>query len=309
MAWHDLITPDLEISKQFYSDLFGWTWRAPSSGKGVTYVVGEMTGVAMAGLAESTEGKNPSQWITYFAVNDVHRSVKLATDSGAKVVVKPTTTGSWHDESALLTDPQGAAFALMKPGIRPNDSVTRAGQRVAVGGAVDGEYRGCRGLLCLAAGIPAEAGEGRGARTTRCSSAMSMPIAGMLKIPVEDVRPNWLPTIRVADVDAMVARAVSLGGRVIMAPRADVRNATVAIIADPTGAALTLQEWDGTPARGPNEPDGIAVHAGDADGAAAAGRGGVLPGGEVDVGERRSGASGAVGRGDDREAVPVGYGW
>ena len=38
--------------------------------------------------------------------------------------MKPTTTGSWHDESALLTDPQGAAFALMKPGVRPNDSVT-----------------------------------------------------------------------------------------------------------------------------------------------------------------------------------------
>jgi hypothetical protein len=31
-----------------------------------------------------------------------------------------------------------------------------------------------------------------------------------------------------------------------MAPRDDVRNATVAIIADPTGAALTLQEWDET---------------------------------------------------------------
>ena len=63
---------------------------------------------------------------------------------------------------------------------------------------------------------------------------------------MKDVRPNWLPTIRVADVNATVARAVSLGGRVIMAPREDVRNATVAIIADPTGAALTLQQWDGT---------------------------------------------------------------
>ena len=245
VAWHDLITPDLEISKQFYGDLFGWTWRAPSSGKGVTYVVGEMTGVAMAGLAESTEGKNPSQWITYFAVNDVHRSVKAATDSGAKVVVKPTTTGSWHDESALLTDPQGAAFALMKPGIRPNESVT-----ALVNGwlwvelwTVNAEEAG--GFYSWLLGYQRKRVKVAGQDYTLFQRD-SMPIAGLLKIPVQDVRPNWLPTIRVADVDAMVARAVSLGGRVIMAPRADVRNATVAIIADPTGAALTLQEWDGT---------------------------------------------------------------
>jgi predicted enzyme related to lactoylglutathione lyase len=59
------------------------------------------------------------------------------------------------------------------------------------------------------------------------------------------VRPNWLPMLRVADVNAMVTRTVALGGRVILAPRADIRNGTVAIIADPTGAALALQEWAG----------------------------------------------------------------
>ncbi len=163
VAWHDLITPDLEVSKAFYSGLFGWTWRAPSSGEDVKYVVGEMTGVAMAGLAESSEGKrNPSQWITYFAVNDVHRSVKLATDSGAKVVVKPTTTGSWHDESALLTDPQGAAFALMKPGVRPNDSVAAMinGWLWVELWTVNAKDAG--GVLRLAAGLQHEAPDGRG---------------------------------------------------------------------------------------------------------------------------------------------------
>ena len=150
------MTPDLEVSKAFYSGLFGWTWRAPSSGEGVEIRRGRDDGRRHGGArrVERREG-NASQWITYFAVNDVQRSVKLATDSGAKVVVKPTTTGSWHDESALLTDPQGAAFALMKPGVRPNDSVTGADQRVAVGGAVDGE-RGCGGdVLRLAAGLRA----------------------------------------------------------------------------------------------------------------------------------------------------------
>jgi predicted enzyme related to lactoylglutathione lyase len=119
VAWHDLITPDLEVSKAFYSGLSAGLART-NLGRGREIRRGRDDGRRHGGARRVERGQaNPSQWITYFAVNDVHRSVKLATDSGAKVVVKPTTTGSWHDESALLTDPQGAAFALMKPGSGP----------------------------------------------------------------------------------------------------------------------------------------------------------------------------------------------
>jgi hypothetical protein len=38
---------------------------------------------------------------------------------------------------------------------------------------------------------------------------------------------------------------VTLGGRVILAPRHEVRNGMVAIIGDPTGAAFAVQQWDG----------------------------------------------------------------
>ena len=131
----------------------------------------------------------------------------------------------------------------------------------------------------------------------------STPTAGLLKIPVEDVRPNWLPTIRVSDVDATVARAVELGGRVIMAPRADVRNSTVAIIADPTGAALTVQELDDTVTAGTDYLTRtgsrctlVMLTALVLLGAAAC-----FQVGNTDIGQRGGRAAGAVGRGDDRD--------
>jgi uncharacterized protein len=49
--------------------------------------------------------------------------------------------------------------------------------------------------------------------------------------------------VRVADPSASALRAQRLGGRVLLAPRADVRNGSVALIADPTGAVLALQRW------------------------------------------------------------------
>jgi predicted enzyme related to lactoylglutathione lyase len=251
VVWHDLVTRDLAISKAFYAGMFGWTWRAPSEGKDITYVVAEMAGVAMAGLAESREKGSGSQWITYFSVNDIHRSVKMATDSGAKVVVAPTTTGSWHDQSALLTDPEGAAFALMKPGAEPVDS---AGSMINGWLWVELWARNAdsaadfyRQLLDYERRKVTVGGQPYSLLQT---GREAVPTAGLLTIPVKEVQPNWLPTIRVADLNAMVARAVSLGGRVILAPRPDMRNGTIAIIGDPTGAALTLQQWDGTIAVG-----------------------------------------------------------
>jgi predicted enzyme related to lactoylglutathione lyase len=36
---------------------------------------------------------------------------------------------------------------------------------------------------------------------------------------------------------------VSLGGKVVLAPRPDIRNGTLAVVADPSGAVLALQKW------------------------------------------------------------------
>jgi hypothetical protein len=69
--------------------------------------------------------------------------------------------------------------------------------------------------------------------------------AGLFQIPSDAtmVEPHWLPFVRVADPAALAARVVALGGKVLIAPRAEVRKGTLAVIADPTGGALALQKW------------------------------------------------------------------
>jgi predicted enzyme related to lactoylglutathione lyase len=67
--------------------------------------------------------------------------------------------------------------------------------------------------------------------------------AGLLRNPIAVDRPVWLPFVRVADPAATAARAAQLGGKVLLAPRGDVRDGTMALIADPAGAMLALQKW------------------------------------------------------------------
>jgi predicted enzyme related to lactoylglutathione lyase len=51
----------------------------------------------------------------------------------------------------------------------------------------------------------------------------------------------------VPDATAAVAKAVSLGGRELVAPFEDRHGGKIAVVADPLGAAIGLMEWVETP--------------------------------------------------------------
>jgi predicted enzyme related to lactoylglutathione lyase len=74
----------------------------------------------------------------------------------------------------------------------------------------------------------------------------------MLRFTQAEIRPNWLPILRVADAQAVADRAIRLGGRVLLAPRPDVREGRAAIVADPTGGAVAVHVWDVAASRAPS---------------------------------------------------------
>jgi hypothetical protein len=58
-------------------------------------------------------GAIPSNWLVYFAVDDCDAKVQKATELGASVM-KPADDIPGVGRFAILTDPQGAAFAIIK---------------------------------------------------------------------------------------------------------------------------------------------------------------------------------------------------
>jgi predicted enzyme related to lactoylglutathione lyase len=57
------------------------------------------------------------------------------------------------------------------------------------------------------------------------------------------VQPAWLPFVRVKNVGDSVAQAKQLGGKALIEPKPELLNGKVAVIADPTGAAIGIMEW------------------------------------------------------------------
>ncbi|UCG84910.1 MAG: VOC family protein [Gemmatimonadota bacterium] len=243
-VWRDLLTHDLPGVKQFYGDLFGWQFQ-DAGGEDSIYTVITHDGQPIGGIvytARQGDVPNRSQWVSYLSVPDVDRAAAQVSDAGGEVFTPPRDYPD-RGRLAVVSDPQGALLALVTasagdpvdrdPAINEwmwtelwTDDVEAAASfyRELVGYEFQAIeiYEGSEYLLFQRDG------------TAR---------AGVIAIPWEGVRPNWLAYVRVADPVAVAARVVSLGGSVFLEPDDEVRNGDVAIVVDPSGAALTVQRW------------------------------------------------------------------
>ena len=71
------------------------------------------------------------------------------------------------------------------------------------------------------------------------------PAAGMFQMPPEmgEVPPHWMPYVTVESIDDSLAKAVSLGGKVIR-EKTELPMGNFAIIQDPQGAAISFWEFN-----------------------------------------------------------------
>jgi predicted enzyme related to lactoylglutathione lyase len=114
-CWADLWTSDVEGSRRFYAELFGWTALEPSAEFG-GYWMFERNGAPTAGgMGPMGDMKAGDTWKPYFGTDDIEASVKRAEAAGAQVVGGAMPVADLGVQ-AVLVDPTGAGFGLWQPG-------------------------------------------------------------------------------------------------------------------------------------------------------------------------------------------------
>lgn len=113
LSWNELSTSDANGAKAFYTSLFGWTAETSDMG-GRDYTVFQRGDDQIAGMMEITPdmGPMPPSWGIYFDVEDPDETAGRVKDLGGNVFVPPTDFPGGR--FALVTDPQGAAFGVVK---------------------------------------------------------------------------------------------------------------------------------------------------------------------------------------------------
>jgi predicted enzyme related to lactoylglutathione lyase len=245
IIWADLASPDLAVAQRFYTGMFGWTFQAVN-GAGVDYAVALSGGQPVAGIVQKplpkSERRQPA-WLTFIAVRDVDAAERSAVANGARSVSKPTSYAG-RGRQAVFADPDGAVFAVLASATGdPADALAAPGQWIwsaLLAQDPDREatfYQAIFGYDLF--DLPREDGA---AHVVLSSDDYAR--AGVNPLPTGGHRrPHWLNFIRVLSADDAAARAVSLGGKVLVAPFEDRHGGKVAVIADPAGAPLGVMEW------------------------------------------------------------------
>ena len=113
-CWNELATRDTKKAGDFYSTVFGWARDVQNLGP-LEYTMfnnGDRPNGGMFGITPDM-GNLPPHWLVYFAVDDCDAKVQKATELGAQVM-KPADDIPGVGRFAILVDPQGAAFAVIK---------------------------------------------------------------------------------------------------------------------------------------------------------------------------------------------------
>jgi predicted enzyme related to lactoylglutathione lyase len=243
VVWSDLMTEDLEKAKRFYGGLFGWTFERSSVRDGHDYLIAKSGPVYVAGLmsvARRDDGEPVSRWLPFISVADVDRSTARATALGAQVVVAPRDVSLGR--VAALIDPEGAVIGLARSEIGdPDDNTTApAIGRIVWTELLANDSAAAAKFYAEIAGYDPRAIERRGGVYTMLTHAGSNR-AGILQNPVREIAPVWLTYFAVADPVAAAARVPALGGVVLLPPSPGLREGSMAVVTDPSGAVLVLQ--------------------------------------------------------------------
>ena len=248
--WYELITPDPAGTKAFYDAVVGWNVDAQSNFPNDYRMIGRSDGKFAGGVLPLTDemrehGARPI-WLGYILVPDVDRSVQDIEQAGGKALM-PAFDIPNVGRVAMVTDPQGAPFYIMKPTPPAGDPDAKSDvfspteqQRVGwnelntsdpiAARRFYGEQFGWESAEFMDMG---EMGEYRflDHNGTRIGALCGVMPGG---------QPKWRYYFRVPSIGAAKQAAEAAGGAVLMGPHQVPTGDYIIIGSDPQGAEFAL---------------------------------------------------------------------
>jgi uncharacterized protein len=251
-CWVELGTTDGEAAKNFYKQLFNWSFVDNPMGPGMVYTMLKLDGKDVGGLYKMPEDMTkqgiPPHWLSYVLVDSADETAKKAKLLGATLMKEPFDVAD-VGRMAVIQDPTNAVFAIWQAKSHKGAGVVNAPNS-----------------LCwneLATKDTAKAGDfysslfGWGKNVQQMGPTMTYtsfingerPVGGMYKPGPEmgDVPPHWLVYFAVSDADDTAKRATELGGKTFVPPT-DIPNiGRFAVIQDPQGAVFGIIKLQNPP--------------------------------------------------------------
>ena len=243
-VWYDLFTNDLQSTSRFYEELFGWSFSDTASKERLVKTIArDGVPIANAILIDSKKGNvNECLWLSYMSVEDVDRTLMVANKNNGTIYMQPKDLPN-RGRIAIVKDPEAALFAIVtsSDGDPPDQGLI---QNHWMGSELwSTNPEAALTFYHLLVGYEQKLVDVGARPKYRFLLKNGQTRGAIVKIPWDDVKPNWLPYVAVKDVMAIVTKAEELGGKVLVEPDKAIREGRVAIIADPSGAVFAVQQF------------------------------------------------------------------
>jgi hypothetical protein len=248
--WYELMTPDSEGAKAFYDAVVGWDIEPQPAGPMDYRMIRRSDGGNAGGVLRLTEdmashGARPV-WLGYIYVEDVDATVASIERAGGKALM-PAFDIPDIGRIAMVTDPQGAPFYVMKP-IPPAEKPEAksdvfspdALQRVSWNELVTSDRETARRFYGEQFGWTSDEfmpmGELGEYRFWDNHGVRLGAVCG----PIPDEQPHWRYYFRVSSIAKAKETAEASGGIIYMGPHEVPGGDWIIIGKDPQGAEFAL---------------------------------------------------------------------
>ena len=241
VIWHDLITPNLEKSKSFYSELFGWSYQSFNE-KGFKYALIKNQGEVIGGMIEVATTKS-SVWVSSLSVSpqEMRKRVEVIVANGGELVIMPLKIPG-RGKQLIFKGLQGETFSL----ITDNDQIIKTKNSNKEGNWF--------GIELWASDIEKAKDFYKKAFSVENKEVSfnnkpywyfmkeNTEVAGLIKNPLTNMESQWVPYLNSQNLNTLIEKVTVLNGEVILQPNQKVRNGSIGIIQDSFGAILCIQK-------------------------------------------------------------------
>ena len=248
--WYELMSPDPEGSKTFYDAVVGWDISEAAPEFQGYRMIGRSDGKFAGGVlpisAEMQQHGARPTWLGYIHVTDVDRSVGKIEQAGGKSLM-PATDIPNVGRIAMVADPQGAPFYVMKPIPPAGDPNAKSDvfsaseqQRVGWNELQTSDVEGARRFYGDQFGWGSEEYMDMGEMGLYRFFDQQGTRIGALFDASNGQRSHWRFYIRVPSISAAKDAAERGGGTIHMGPHQVPTGEYVVIGSDPQGAEFAL---------------------------------------------------------------------
>ncbi|RDV25516.1 VOC family protein [Alteromonas aestuariivivens] len=240
VVWHDLLSPQAQRSSDFLTQVLGWQVSQTSP----YATLRDANGTLVGGMFDSAEmgwPLNSGGWLLSLQSIDLEATLKRITDNGG-TIIKPPREYPDRGMSALVQDPQGAVFEVLE--------VVSSDASQSVNNQMWTWHELVTSNPLLTASWYAKVFELQTSSMDGNRHMLSKngePLATVSTNPFDDTPNQWIPVVSVADFETTLQKVLEWGGRLTVRPNPDFANGNLALIQDPSGAAMLLQNQETLP--------------------------------------------------------------